>query len=346
MPGIGSSGSPTRTKGKSMKHRIVKPLAFAVGIALFTNAIAAPSTVFDVKELDGKINACSDFNGFVNAQWVAKNPIPADRTRWGSFDELREASLNVQHKIVEDAASKAARAAPGSIEQKIGYLYASGMDEARINRAGFDPIKPQLAHIDALKKPADIAGYIRDTYAKGEPVLFRFAGNADFKDSNREIAYTIQGGLGLPTADYYSKPDYEKIRTAYVAHIAKLLELTGISATDAQLQAKDVLAFETRLAAVSLAPVEMRKPENRYHYVSLADADKVTPSFDWAEFFNAQGADVKDGFSLAQPKFFAEVQKMFGDAPIAQWQAYFRYHAIANAAPYLSAPFQDRKSVV
>ena len=324
-----------------MKHRILKPLTFAVGIALFTNAVAAPSTVFDVKELDGKINACTDFNGFVNAQWVAKNPIPADRTRWGSFDELREASLNVQHKIVEDAASNAAKAAPGSIEQKIGYLYASGMDEAAVNRAGFDPIKPQLAHIDGLKNPGDIAGYIRDTYAHGEPVLFRFAGNADFKDSNREIAYAIQGGLGLPTADYYSKPDYEKIRTAYVAHITKLLELTGVSAADAQQQAKDVLAFETRLAAVSLAPVEMRKPENRYHYVSLADADKVTPSFDWAEFFHAQGADVKDGFSLAQPKFFAEVQKMLGDAPIAQWQAYFRYHAIANAAPYLSTPFQQ-----
>ena len=324
-----------------MKHRIVKPLAFAVGIALLTNAIAAPSSVFDVRELDSKINACNDFNGFVNAQWVAKNPIPADRTRWGSFDELREASLNVQHTIVEDAAHNTAKAVPGSIEQKIGYLYASGMDEAAVDHAGFDPIKPQLAHIDGLKNPADIAGYIRQTYASGEPVLFRFAGNPDFKDSNREIAYAIQGGLGLPTVDYYSKPDYEKIRVAYVAHIAKLLELTDVNAAEAQKQAKSVLAFETRLASVSLAPVEMRKPENRYHYVSIADADKVTPGFDWAAFFHAQGADVKDGFSLAQPKFFAEVQKMLGDVPLSQWQAYFRYHAIANAAPYLSAPFQQ-----
>ena len=324
-----------------MKHRIVKPLALAVGIALFTNAVAAPSTVFDVKELDSKINACSDFNGFVNAQWVATHPIPADRTRWGSFDELREASLNVQHKIVEAAASNAAKATPGSMEQKIGYLYASGMDETAVNHAGFDPIKPQLAHIDGLKNSADVVDYIRDSYAKGQPVLFRFSGNADFKDSNKEIAYANQGGLGLPTADYYSKPDYEKIRTAYVAHIAKLLELTGVSAADAQQQATAVLAFETRLAAASLVPVDMRKPENRYHFVSIADADKVTPSFEWAAFFKAQGADVKDGFSLSQPKFFAEVQKMLGDAPIAQWQAYFRYHAIANAAPYLSAPFQQ-----
>ncbi len=324
-----------------MKHRLVKPLAFATGMALCTGVFAAPSSVFNVQEIDSTINACSDFNGFVNAKWIAANPIPADRTRWGSFDALREASLNVQHKIVEDAASHAAKAAPGSIEQKVGYLYASGMDEAAINKAGFDPIKPQLADIGALKNTADIVSYIRASYARGEPVLFRFGGNADFRNSNNEIAYTGQGGLGLPTTDYYSKPDFEKIRTAYVAHIAKLLELTGVSAADAQQQAKSVLAFETRLAASSLPRVEMRKPENRYNLVSIADADKVTPSFDWAAFFKAQGADVKDSFSFSQPKFFAEVQKMFGDVPLAEWQAYFRYHAIANAAPYLSTPFQQ-----
>ena len=322
-----------------MKHRLMKPLAFAVGIALFAGTAAA-STAFNVQQLDGKISPCTDFNGFVNAKWVAANPIPDDRTRWGSFDLLREDSLKVQHKLVENAASHAATAKPGSIEQKIGYLYASGMDEASIDKAGFDPIKPQLARIDGLKNRADVVGYIRDSYAAGEPVLFRFGGNADFKDSNREIAYAGQGGLGLPTVDYYSKPDYAKIRTAYVAHIAKLLELTGTGTADAQRQAKSVLAFETRLAAASLPPVQMRKPENRYNYVSTADADKVTPSFDWAAFFKAQGADVKDGFSLSQPRFFAEVEKMLGDVPLAEWQAYLRYHAIDHAAPYLSAPFQ------
>jgi putative endopeptidase len=324
-----------------MPHRLLKPLAFAVAVTLSSGAIATPSTAFDVAELDSSINACADFNGFVNAKWVAANPIPADRTRWGSFDALREDSLNVQRRIVEQAARDAAAAKPGSIEQKIGYLYASGMDEAAIERAGFDPLRPQLARIAGLKNRADVVGYIRASYARGEPVLFRFFGNADFKDSNRQIAYAGQGGLGLPTVDYYAKPDFAKIRSTYVAHIAKLLELTGVGAADAQQQAKAVLAFETRLAAVSLPPVEMRNPKNRYHYVSLAEADKVTPDFDWAAFFKAQGADVKDGFSLSQPKFFAEVQKMLGDVPLAQWQAYLRYHAIANAAPYLSTPFQQ-----
>jgi len=324
-----------------MKNRIVKPLALAVGLVLCTGALAAPSGAFDVKELDTAKNACDDFNGFVNAKWLAANPIPADRTRWGSFDALREDSLNVQHTIVDKAAKDAASAAPGSIEQKIGYFYASGMDEAAIDKAGFDPIKPELARIDGLKNGKDVVAYITESYAKGHRVAFGFYGNPDFKDSSRQIAYTGQGGLGLPTADYYSKPDFEKIRTAYVAHIARTLQLVGVSEADAQKQAKAVMAFETRLAAASLVPTELRQPENRYHYVSIAEADKVTPHFEWAAFFKAQGADVKDGFSLSHPKFFAEFDKMLADVPVADWQAYLRYHAVAAASPYLSTPFQQ-----
>ncbi|HEY8585430.1 MAG TPA: M13-type metalloendopeptidase [Rhodanobacter sp.] len=324
-----------------MSHRMLKPLTLAVAMTLANGAFAAPSTAFDVTELDSSINVCSDFNGFVNAKWVAANPIPADRTRWGSFDALREDSLKVQRQLVEKAAREAASAKPGSIEQKIGYLYASGMDEAAIDQAGFDPIKPTLARIAGLANGADVAAYIRDSYAQGEPVLFGFYGNADFQDSNQEIAYASQSGLGLPTTDYYSKPDFKQIRAAYVAHIAKFFELTGVSAADSQQQAKTVLAFETRLAAASLPRVEMRKPENRYHFVSIAEANKVTPDFDWNAFFKAQGADVTKGFSLSQPKFFAEMQKMLNDVPAADWQAYFRYHAISRAAPYLSTPFQQ-----
>jgi putative endopeptidase len=324
-----------------MTHRYTKPLALAVALSLTTGAIAAPATSFDIRELDTKIDACQDFNGFVNAKWVAAHPIPADRTRWGSFDALREDSLDIQHTIVEQAAKHVAQAKPGSIEQKIGWLYASGMDEAAIDKAGYAPIKPTLARIAGLRDSAGIAAYIRDSYAQGHAVAFRFYGNGDFKDSSREIAYAGQGGLGLPTPDYYSKPDFAKIRSAYVAHIAKLFELTGTPAVTAHAQAKSVLAFETKLAAASLVPTEMRKPENRYHYVSIAEADRVTPHFDWAAFFKAQGANVGDGFSLSQPKFFAEFDRMLAQTPVAEWQAYLRFHAIDAAAPYLSKPFQQ-----
>jgi putative endopeptidase len=154
-----------------------------------------------------------------------------------------------------------------------------------------------------------------------------------------QIAFAVQGGLALPTSEYYSKPEYKELREKYVAHVAKVLELTGAKPADAKRDADRVLAFETRLAGASLTPVEERKPENQYHFVTLADADKASPNFSWSQFVAAQHADVTNGFSLSQPKFFAELDKMIVDVPVANWQAYFRAHAIDGAAPYLSKAF-------
>ena len=344
-----------------MKTNSLKPLALVLGIAVALAACqssdkaaapappasapapvaAAPKHVaFDTSELDTAINACQDFNGFVNAKWMAANPVPGDKTRWGTFDVLREKSLDTQKALVEKAAAKT-DAAAGSIEHKVGAMYASAMDEAAIEKAGFDPIKPDLATIDGLKTSKDVVAYLVDSFTRGQASLFYFGAEADFKNSSRKIAYAFQGGLGLPTPDYYTDEQHAAIRTAYVAHIARVLELVGVEAAAAKTQADQVLAFETRLAKASLKPVELRKPENQYHFVSVADANKITPHFDWTAFFTAQGANVTDGFSLSQPKFFAEVDAMLAKVPIAQWQAYLRFHHADNAAPYLSTPFQQ-----
>ena len=346
-----------------MKTASLQPLALALGIALALSAcgqkqaspeagadaspaVPAPAAVvvekhvaFDTGDLDTAINACVDFNGFVNGKWIAANPIPADKTRWGAFDQLRETSLNTQHEIVEAAAKS--DAAPGSIEQKIGAMYKAGMDEASIDALGHEPINAELATIDALKTSKDVVAYLNDSYARGQGGLFAFGAETDFKNSSRKIAYAFQSGLGLPTRDYYDKPEYAELRDAYAAHIAKVLELIGIDAAAAKKQAAAVLAFETQLAKASLAPVELRNPENQYHFVSVEEANKVTPHFDWNTFFAAQKADVTDGFSLSQPKFFAEVDKMLGKTPVADWQAYLRYQFVDGASPYLSKPFQE-----
>ena len=321
-----------------MKPHSLKHLALAICTALSTSAMAAS---FDIHDLDSKISPCADFNGFVNAKWVAANPIPADKTRWGAFDALREQSLNTQHEIVEAAAKNADRAAAGSIEQKIGWFYRAGMDEAAIEKAGLGPIKSELDRIAALKTPQDIADYIIDEHARGLGELFMFGAGADFKNSKVQIGFAMEGGLALPTSEYYSKPEYKDLRSAYVAHVARILQLAGTSEADAKRDADRVLAFETRLAAASLTPVEGRKPENQYHFVSVADADKTSPNFSWSKFLAAQHADIQGGFSLSQPKFFAEFDKMLVDVPVSHWQAYLRAHAIDGAAPYLSKAFAD-----
>ncbi len=217
------------------------------------------------------------------------------------------------------------------------------MNEDAIEKAGFDPIKPKLDAIAGLKNGADVADYITKSYVDGDMQVFQFGSSADFQHAETQIAYAFEAGLGLPTKDYYSDAKYKDIRDGYVAYIAKALELTGVAEADAKKQAAAVLAFETRLAAASLSPVEARKPENQYHFVSVKDADKATPHFSWDKFFAAQGVTIDKGFSLSQPKFFAEFDKLLAKAPISQWQAYLRFHTIDDASPYLSKNFQDNK---
>jgi putative endopeptidase len=220
-------------------------------------------------------------------------------------------------------------------------MYRSGMDEAAVDKAGFDPIKPDLAKIAALKSNLDLAPYLRDVFAQGRGGVFRFGSRADYNDAKMQIASASQAGLGLPTPDYYSKDEYAEQRKAYLEHIAKTLVLAGASADDAQKQAEAVLKFETQLAGASLSRVELRDPKNQYHFVSVAEADQLMPHFAWEPFFAAQGAKVEKGFSLSQPKFFEEFDKMLADVPIADWQAYLRFHTIDGASPFLSKAFQD-----
>jgi len=329
--------------GKQEPSEPAAPAASASTAAATVAAAPAAGPVFDVNELDPAINACTDFNGFVNDKWVAANPIPDDHTSWGAFNKLAEDSLNTQHAIVEQAAKDAGSAQAGSVAQKIGYLYQSGMDEAAIEKAGITPLQPQLDAIAGLKDSAGIADYIAQRFAEGDGQVFSFGAGADFDDAKMQIAYAFQDGLGLPTKDYYSQPEYKDIRDAYVAYIAKALELGGASAADAKAQADQVMKLETALAAASLAPTEMRDLDNQYHFVSVKDADKITPHFSWEKFFAAQGVTIDKGFSLSQPKFFAEFDKLLATAPVTQWQAYLRFHAIDGAANALSKDFRDAK---
>ena len=353
-----------------MTKTLLKPLALAVSAALAltacgkqepastpaapadtasatpassSTATAAAPSVFDVSELGQIGEACTDFNQFVNAKWIAANPIPADQTVWGSFNLLREKSLSDQHALVDAADKNADSAAAGSIEQKIGWLYRSSMNMDARNKAGFEPLKPYLAKIDALKSNKDIPAWLNQSFAKGDSAVFRFGARADYKNAKMQIAYAVQGGLGLPTPDYYTDAKYKDVRAEYVKYLAKLFELTGTPAKDAASQADLAMKFETELARHSIPRVEMRKPENQYHFVTVAEANKVTPHFDWNDFFKAQGVTIDKGFSLSQPKFFAEMDKLLASAPLAQWKAYLTAHTISGAADVLSEPFVDAR---
>ena len=300
-----------------------------------------PVNRFQLSDLDTSKNACTDFSGYVNGKWLSANTIPGDRSSWGAFEMLDERSQGVQRQLAEQAAAKTNAS---GVDKLIGDFWASGMDAAKINAQGLTPLKPQLDAIAGLDSQAKIADYLRSSAAKGENILFGFGPEADFKDSTMNIAYAMQGGLGLPDRGYYFDKDKADKLAAYQAYVAKMLALSGVPAADATNQAKDVIAFETRLAKVSKSNEDMsRDVALSYNPISPADADKLTPNFPWTKFFESQGVATPKMFSLAIPAFHEEVSKMLADVPAAQWQSYLRFHTIDSAAPYLSDAFANEQ---
>nr|WP_253902025.1 M13-type metalloendopeptidase [Stenotrophomonas maltophilia] len=292
---------------------------------------------FQPSDLDTTKDACTAFGDYVNSKWLAANEIPGDRTSWGAFTILDERSVAVQHQLAEQVAQVKN---PNHIEKIVGDLWATGMDEAKINAQGIEPLKADLAAIDGLQDKAAIANYLRTSAAKGDNVLFGFGAEADFKNSTMNMAYASQGGLGLPDTTYYTDAKNADKLKAYQAHVAKVLELSGAAAADAAKQAEDVVKFETRLAKASKSRVELsRNVELYYNPVTLADADKLTPNFSWTEFFKSQGVAAPEKFSLAMPAFHEEVSKALGDTDPSVWRAYLRFHTVDSASPYLADAF-------
>jgi len=294
---------------------------------------------FEIGDLDKSKNACTDFGGYVNSKWLAANEIPADRTRWGAFSMLDQRSEAVQHQIAEQAGADAKAT---GVKKIVGDLWATGMDEAKIEAQGIKPLESRLAEIDKLADTASIAQYLRTSAARGEGVVLDFGPEADFKNSDMTMGFATQGGLGLPDRGYYFDADKKAKLDAYQAHIAKVLELSGVPAADAAKQAKDVIAFETRLAKVSNSREELQRDVSLYYKpITMAEADKLTPNFPWTAFLDAQGVQKTDTFSLAMRPFFQELDKMLADVPADQWKSYLRFHTVDDASPFLSSAFVE-----
>ncbi|MEN1940280.1 M13-type metalloendopeptidase [Luteimonas sp. MJ246] len=294
---------------------------------------------FKASDFDANGNACTDFGAYVNGTWLAANPVPGDRTSWGAFEMLDERSQAIQRQLADQAA--AVEGATG-VNKIVGDIWSTGLDAEAINAQGIAPLESELAAIAALDAPASIADYLRSSAAKGQFTVFGFGPEADFMDSSMNIAYAFPAGLGLPDKTYYFDADKKDKLEAYQAHVAKVLELSGVPAADAATQAADVVAFESRLAKVSKSSEEMSRDVGLfYNPVSPADADALAPDFAWTTFFESQGLAIPEKFSLAIPEFHSEVSSMIADVAPATWQSYLRFHTVDSASPYLADAFAE-----
>jgi predicted metalloendopeptidase len=311
-------------------------------------AAAAASRGIDPKDMDASVSACVDLNAYGNGGWLKANPIPPDEAYWASFSILDEENRERMHRILEKAASGASAASTGSAaetgsdDRRIGDFYASCMDEAAIEKAGATPLKPELEAIDGIANASDLQAEIAKLQAMGVNAAFRFTAEQDRKNSTEVIAVALQGGLGMPDRDYYTKTDDESksLREKYLAHVTRMFELLGESPDAAAADAKTVMALETRLAEASMTRVDARdtdKTSNRHDLAALA---KLTPTFSWPDYFRRVGASPA-AVNVAQPAFFQALDRELRETPLPQWKTYLRWHLVNAAAPELSKAFVD-----
>ncbi|MDT5121999.1 MAG: putative endopeptidase [Acidobacteriota bacterium] len=299
------------------------------------------SSGFDTANLDRSANACQDFNQFANGGWIAKNEIPPAYSRWGSFELLNEQNQNVLHDILEGLLKKPNRA--GSNEQKVADYYESCMDEPKIESEGINPLTPELNRIAAIRDLQGLEDEIAVFHAHRIPAVFGFGAAQDFKNSSAVIAQVVQGGLGLPDRDYYTKDDdkSKQTRDEYVKHIARTFVLLGDDADRAAAEAKTVMNIETKLAENSVTRVQRRNPEANYHPMDKAQLIGLTPDFDWGHYFRGIGLPEIGKINVGQPDFIKAADKLLTSIPIDDWKSYLRWHLVNSASSTLSSKFVE-----
>ena len=226
---------------------------------------------FDISGMDTTVKPGDDFFQYANGGWMKTAVIPDDQSGWGSFYTLYEENLQKLKGILEEAAQS--KSAKGSIEQKLGDYYASGMDTVAIDKLGAAPLKPALEKMDAVKDYKELVALVTEMYSKGEDYFIGMYVGADEKNSARNVAVLYQAGTSLPEKDYYTRTDSASVATreAFLAYVEKMFTLTGVDAATAQKNAKTILALETEIAKSHRTAVELRNPQANYNKMSLND---------------------------------------------------------------------------
>jgi putative endopeptidase len=312
----------------------VLPLAAA-------ESVPPPVPRFSVDYMDKSVPPGTDFARHAFGNWQKASPIPADKSRWGAFNELDQLNQAGLKSILETAAARSHE--PGSVEQKVGDFYASAMDTAAIDAAGTQPVATDLAQIDAIASATDLARTLAVLHNQGVSGLFSVRVGADQKKSGINALYAGQGGLSLPTRDYYFEEKHAKFRAGFVVHAAKLLELAGDTPADALAGAKRILEVETALATNAKSPVELRDRLANYNKMPTADLAARVPAFPLATYLAERGlgGPAAAEIIVGQPKFFDGVQAQLAARPLDDWKSYLRYKVLRNAGPYLAAPFEQ-----
>lgn len=291
--------------------------------------------------MDPAVRPCDDFYRHANGAFD-RVPIPGDYAAYGVNQEIDERNWTILKGILE-AARADATAAPGSARRRIGDFYASGMDTAAIQAAGLRPLAEGLRRIEAVRKPANLAGALAWLHARGIAGGFAFSISVDDKDSTTMAARLAQDGLGLPERDYYFRDDEatRATRAAYARHVARMLELAGADAAAAAAGADRIMALERALAQASRTLTELRDPEANYHRLERRAVARLAPGFAWADYFKGIGLPASQRhLVVGQPAFLQAFSALAKATPAADWRLYLRWHLLRATAAALPEAFE------
>jgi len=296
----------------------------------------------DLTDLDPTVRPQDDLFGHMNGRWVTEHEIPADRAMDGQFRILHDqAERDVRDIILESAALPTVDGSDATVESKIGALYASFMDIATIAGLGAAPLRSDLALVDDATDRAVLTEALGALQRTGAASAVSFWVDNDAKDPDRYVVVLHQSGLGLPDESYYREDRYADIRTAYVAHVERMLGLAGY--TDGADQAARVFALETRLAAAHWDVVTDRDADLTYNPTTLSALAATAEGFDWHAWARALGAPANalDSLVVREPSFAVEFARAWTEMAVDDWKAWLRFHVVSSRAPYLSDEFVD-----
>ena len=296
----------------------------------------------NVGYMDKSVNPANDFNRYVNGTWLDKTEIPADRTRWGSFDELRKNTDDDVMAILKDAI-KDKTIDPNSDQAKAINLYKTVLDTVSRNKAGIDPLKPYLAKINSVQNADQLVALLAEMEPEMGLGFFGSYIGADAKNSNKNVIYVGTGSLGLPDRDYYvsDAPDNKEKREKYVAHVTRMLQYLGESEATANANAKKILALETKMSTATLDRVERRDRRKTYNPMSFADLQKLVPTVKWDTYFQNVGIGKVDSLVVSQPKYLQTVETILKDNQVEDWKAYMRWTALRGSSGLLSTEIEN-----
>jgi predicted metalloendopeptidase len=293
----------------------------------------------DLQYVDQSVRPQDDLYRHLNGKWLDSFQIPADKGSYGSFTYLYDATQE-QLRVIVDGLDGSGDAEA----RKIADLYASFMDESRLEALGLKPLQTEFAAIDAISDKKEIPALIAHLNRIGAGAPYAFSINQDARNSLQYAVIVRQSGLGMPDRDYYLKDDakLKDTRAKYLVHIGKMLGMAGDA--DAQSHAAAILDLETALAQVQWTRVENRDPIRTYNKTAIAELPQLMPGYAWPEYLRASDiAGRVDSVIINQPSYFSGLDKLMRETPLPDWKAYFKWHVLSAAAPYMSKAFVDER---